>query len=42
MLQEMLIMKVEVNVIKEVHLHQQLGIAFLAQLEQGLQLLLYL
>jgi hypothetical protein len=42
MVQEMLIIQVElVDVIIQVHLHQQLGIAFLVQLEQGLQLMLF-
>ncbi len=37
----MLIMQVEVHVIIQAHLHQQLGMAFLVQLEQCLQVLLY-
>ncbi len=37
----MLIIQVELHVIKQVHLHQQLGIAFPVQLEQCLQVLSY-
>jgi hypothetical protein len=42
MVQEMLIIQVEImDVIKQVRLHHQLGMAFLVQLEQCLQVLLY-
>jgi hypothetical protein len=42
MVQEMLIIQVElVDVIIQVHFHQQLGIAFLVQLEQCFQLMVY-